>query len=141
MPMNARGSRKSVGDVDANTISFHGLNRRPMHLTVKCPAVRDQTGRNFMSHRFGNQMINLHTVHDFPGKSGTVRSDHRRVVPARFTRTNVVALLDLSGRACGCIFIAGIRSRRIHSPEQRGTGSGSCSAAYKFSTIKHKFSG
>ena len=75
MPVNARGCGEAVRDVDPNLIAFDSLNRWSVHAATVTPAFRNESGRELVGNRLGDEMINLYAVNHFPRKSVAVERD------------------------------------------------------------------
>ena len=65
-------------------VAFDRFDGRPVNAVVVAPTFRDESGRELMRHRLGDEMIDLHSVDHLPRQRQSIRRDDGFVVwPAR----------------------------------------------------------
>src|SRR5580698_2677609 len=91
MPVNTRGCREFVGDINTNAISLHTFEGRTMDLTVESPTKSPELfipgglGHKDMIHLFANQMKHLDPLHDAIRKSRSIEGDSWLIILARLS--------------------------------------------------------
>src|SRR5688500_4787499 len=82
VPMDACWRRQTIGDVDAHVVALDCLNGWSMDATIVAPALGDKAGREFVRHRLGDEMKDLHTIDDLPWQREAVGCDDRLIADA-----------------------------------------------------------
>jgi hypothetical protein len=72
-----------VGDIDPHLIALDGLDRRAVHAPVIPPASRLKTRHKLVLHLLGDEVVDLHAIHDLPGQRDVIGRDDRVVVLTR----------------------------------------------------------
>ena len=99
VPVDGRGGRQFVGDVNADAVAFDGFDHRTMHHAVVAPTIRHQPRSEFVSRDFlRDQVKDLHPIDDRPGQDLAVGNHHRLVMRAGLARFQPVLAPRCRGR-------------------------------------------
>src|SRR5581483_10886752 len=80
VPMDSGVLRKFVGDEDANSVAFDGLDRGSRTLAVIAPKVRLHPRSDLAHHRLGDEMELFPLAVHAPRQGPTIQGHHRLVV-------------------------------------------------------------
>ena len=80
MPVNRRVFLQFVGDENAHTVTFHGLNGGARRLPVIAPQMGGHTRCKFSVHLFGNKVKLFHSIVHAVRQGPTIERNHRLII-------------------------------------------------------------